>query len=58
MNAEQNAREAMDVWREACQASQDAFYEADGMFAIDHCAQAIRQLKKDTGNPSPKPPIL
>jgi len=40
---EQNAREAMEVWREACQASQDAFYEADGMFAND--PEAVQQSR-------------
>jgi len=43
MNAEQSAREAMDLWREACQASQDAFYEADGMFAND--PEAVQQSR-------------
>lgn len=34
---------AVELWRDACQASQDAFYAADGMFAND--PEAIQQSR-------------
>jgi len=34
---------ALDLWRDACQASQDAFHAADGMFAND--PEAIQQSR-------------